>query len=200
MTSDLDAHVRTVDPDRWASSRFIADPAPRTDVVALYAFDHELRRATVVASKPLLAEIRLTWWSEVLDQIYSGQQVRRHPTAQALAEAIGRRAIPREPLEAALDARLHALADDPASGEVEAAGFIAETAALALDPGVDREAAHRLGRAWRAGVITPDDRAAARRVSTAAFPAVAQAALAGRAGTELARRLRLTWAVARGRV
>lgn len=200
MSDDLDAHIRTVDPDRWLSSRFIADPQARADVVAIYSFDHELRRAPLMASKPLLAEIRLTWWGEVLDQIYGGQPVRAHPTAQALSAAVTRRGLPREPLEAALDARLYALEGDRAAGEVEAAGAIAEAAGLVLDPAVDRAAARALGAAWRAGSPTTDTRSAARRVSAAAFPAVAHAALAGRSGGELARRLRLTWAVARGRV
>lgn len=169
-------------------------------MIALYAFDHELARAPLIASKPLLAEIRLTWWSEVLDQIYGGEPVRLHPTAQALATAVTRRKLPRRPLEAALDARLYALDGDREGAEIEAAGAVAEAAALALDPEAEGEAARVLGAAWRSGVLTAEARAAARRMSTAAFPAVAHAALAGKAGGELARRLRLTWSVARGRV
>lgn len=169
-------------------------------MLALYAYDHELRRATRIASKPLLAEIRLTWWGEVLDQIYGGAPVRLHPTAQALAAAVARRDLPRAPLEGALEARLFALGDDSASGEPEAAEHITEAAALALDPAVDREAARMLGRAWGESRLTPKARAAARSVSATAFPAVAHAVLTGRARSELAKRLRLTWAVARGRV
>ncbi|HEY9218896.1 MAG TPA: squalene/phytoene synthase family protein, partial [Phenylobacterium sp.] len=89
--SDLDSLVQRVDPDRWLSSRFIADPAARADVIAVYAFDHELARAPRVASEPLLGEIRLTWWSEVLDEIFAGGAVRHHPGAQALANAVRRR-------------------------------------------------------------------------------------------------------------
>ena len=85
---DLDALVRRVDPDRWLSSRFIADPGARADVIALYAFDHELARAPRWRSNALLGEIRLTWWREALDEIFDGRPVRRHPTAQALAEAV----------------------------------------------------------------------------------------------------------------
>jgi phytoene/squalene synthetase len=35
-------------------------------VIALYAFDHELARATLRTSNPTLAQIRLTWWAEGL--------------------------------------------------------------------------------------------------------------------------------------
>jgi phytoene synthase len=160
-------------------------------VIALYAFDGELARAGRVASQPLLAEIRLTWWREVLDEVYEDRPVRRHPTAQALATAVARRRLSREPLEAAVDSWID-------GQDAAAAGAIAEAAALALDPGIDRDASRIAGRAWRAGVDA-EARAASRRLSAAAFPAVAHAVLHGRQDGELARRLRLTWAIARGR-
>src|SRR3954464_4673812 len=94
---DLDEIVRRADPDRWLSSRFIAAPAARADVVAIYAYDHELARAPRVASNPLLGEIRLTWWREVLDEAFGGGHVRHHPPAQARAAAIAGRGLPREP-------------------------------------------------------------------------------------------------------
>lgn len=189
--SDLDGQVRRTDPDRWLSSRFIADAEKRADVVALYAFDHELARAGRVASNPLLAEVRLTWWGEVLDEVFEGRPVRRHPTALALAEAVGRRGLPREPLEAAVDAWID-------GRDADAAGAVAEAAALALDAGVDREAAQIAGRAWRTGVDA-EAKAAARRLSAEAFPAAAHAVLHGRRRGEVGRRLRVTWAVLRGR-
>jgi phytoene synthase len=159
-------------------------------VIALYAFDHELARARRVTSNPLMAEIRITWWSEALDEIYEGRSVRRHPVAQALAMAVARAGLPRDPLEAALDARSEG--DEPA-----AAGAIAEAAALLLEGSTDREAARIAGRAWREGV-TAEVRLASARLSAATFPAVAHAGL--RPGGELARRARLTWTVMRGRL
>src|SRR5437762_185405 len=98
QTADLDALIRRVDPDRWLSSRFIGQAAPRADVIALYAFDHELARAPRVASNALLGEMRLTWWREALEEIFEGRPVRQHPAAQALAAAVGRRGLQREPL------------------------------------------------------------------------------------------------------
>ncbi|MEO8114657.1 MAG: squalene/phytoene synthase family protein, partial [Phenylobacterium sp.] len=117
--SDLDALVRRVDPDRWLSSRFVGEAAARADLIALYAYDYELARAPRAASNALLGEIRLTWWREALDEIYEGRPVRYHPAAQALAEAVGRRDLPRGPLEAMIDARYRELDPSP-MGEAEA--------------------------------------------------------------------------------
>jgi phytoene synthase len=197
---DLDGLIRRVDHDRWLSSRFVADPQARADVIAIYAFDHELRRARLAASQPLLAEIRLTWWSEVLDEIYGGAAARRHATAQALAGAVARGGLPREHLEGALDARFYAPAEDPEVGEVQGAGHVAAAAALRLDRQADAAAASTVGQAWARREVDAGARAAARRLSAAAFPAVAHATLAGGSSSDLMRRLRLTWAVARGRI
>src|SRR3990167_10771596 len=97
LSEDLDGLVRRVDPDRWLSSRFIADGAARADVIALYAYDYELARAPKVASNALMGEIRLTWWREALDEVFESRPVRHHPTAQALAAAAAAHGLPREP-------------------------------------------------------------------------------------------------------
>jgi phytoene synthase len=181
---DLDALIRRVHPDRWLSSRFIADPEKRADVIALYAFDYELRRAVEGTSNAIMAEIRLTWWSEALEEIYHGRQARRHPAAEALERVVRRSAPPREVLEAIVEARMRG---DSASTEAA----VSEGAALILDPGADPAAVR--------AVMIGGDRAAAGRLSPAAFPAVAHLALVGRSGI-VARRLRLTLAVATGRL
>jgi phytoene synthase len=223
--SDLDALVRRVDPDRWLSSRFVTDPLARADVVALYAFDHELARAPKVASNALLGEIRLTWWREVLDEVYEDRPVRRHPTAQALAQAVRRRGLPRAPLEAMIEGRYRELDPSPMTPDEaqqwagDTAGSAAVAAALALDPKGPADAARPAGAAWALGrrlaagelgvegpAILRDALAAARthgrRLSVAAFPAAAHAALAdGKVGgSELSKRLKLIWTVARGRI
>ena len=222
---DLDAQTRRLDPERWLSSRFIADPEARADVIAIYAFDHELARAPKVASNSLMGEIRLTWWREVLDEVYEGRPVRHHPTAQALARAIDSRGLPREPLEAMIDARYREL--DPAPMNLAdalewatgAGGGAAVSAARVLDPNADVVRAEQGGKAWAIGRLmgtaglTGDDAqgalraalAAAGGLSVAAFPAIAHATLArpraeGRRPSELEMRLRLLWATVRGRV
>jgi len=216
---DLDALVRRVDPDRWMSSRFVSDGEARADLISLYAFDHELARAPRVASNPLIGEIRLTWWGEALDEIFEGRPVRRHPAALALADVVRRRDLPREPLEAMIEARAReldgSLLDEAAAlaWARDTGGLAAELAARILDPAADATAARSAGAAWALGrkaaeapALAPlvartlgEARMAARRLTPTAFPAVAHAALARhRAASALSKRLRLTWAVARG--
>ena len=218
---DLDNLVRRADPDRWLSSRFIADECARADVLALYAYDHELARAPRVASNPLLGEIRLTWWREALDDVFEGRPARAHPTARALADVVLRRGLAREPLETLIDARYRELDKTPMR-ETElldwardTGGIGAQVAAQILDPAADAKLALAGGAAWALGKRLdryPDlrptflrvihaARGASRALSVAAFPAVAHAALAGRpTSNDFSRRLRLTVAVARGKI
>lgn len=220
MDDDLDELIRRVDPDRWLSSRFIADPVLRADVVAVYAYDHELGRAPRVASNPLLGEIRLTWWREMLDEAYEGRAVRRHPTAQALAAVIARHHLPRGPLEAMIDARYRELdaapmtADEALEWARDTAGRAAELVAMILTPGRDAGPARAGGTAWalaRRGAEDPKlvqlaeetlegAQKAVRKLEPAAFPAVAHAALVRRSRGPMRDRLTITLAVARGRL
>lgn len=225
MTEDLDDLIRRTDPDRWLSSRFIGDAQARADVIALYAYDYELARAPKVASNSLLGEIRLTWWNEVLDEIYEGRDVRRHPTAQALADVVRRHGLPRDPLEAMIDARYRELDAAPMSAEEavtwaqDTAGGAAMLAAQVLDAAQAPEGPRAAGAAWGLAVLQRKGSgphlkeaivgalrdAQAAGVGVAAFPAVAHAALARpyadrRVLTDLGKRLRITWAVASGRL
>ena len=226
---DLDALVRRVDPDRWLASRFISDTEARADVIALYALNYELSRAAEVASQPLIGEMRLAWWREALEEIYELRTVRRHPTALALAEAAPRRGLQRADLEALIDGRLRELhpwplADDEITDYLDAtAGCLMTLAARVLSDDTLLDL-RPVGRAWglaglmRLGGRLPpgwgamevdhvlqDAKAAVRALPVAAFPAVAYATLArsyagGAAPSELSKRLRLTWAVLRGRI
>jgi phytoene synthase len=226
---DLDQLIRRVDPDRWLTSRFVADRGARADVLALYAFDHELARATKAASTSLLAEIRLTWWREALDEMFSEGPVRRHPVAEALADAVRRRGLPREPLEAMIDGQIEVLEVESLDAAAAIAwadaveGSAAMLAAAILDPAGDARAAAPAGRAWGLALLQRSSRAprdaitpalgealaaarvAAKALSVATLPAALPAALARfdlsvHAPGPLRKRLALVLASASGRV
>ncbi len=220
----FDDAVRKGDPDRWLASRFIGDRARRDQVVVLYAFDMELARARRVTTSPMTADIRLAWWSDALDEIYAGAAVRAHPVVQALASVIAAHDLDRSPLEGIIIARREALFTpivDPAgalSWADDVAGSLAVLAARVLDREVLEAPVRLAGQVTglamlaRSGVnfegmaaLISEILKAANRVVAAispqAFPAVAPGALARHGGAyELSRRLRLTWAVARGRL
>ena len=152
---DIEDGVRKGDPDRWLASRFIADAAARADVLALYAFDHVLARVPAMVSEPLMGEIRLTWWSEALDEIYAGGPVRSHPVSLALAQAVRRRALDRAPLDDLIAARMTDLDARPFEGEAEAlayadhtAGALAQAAAQALGAAAELDAVRLAGQAY----------------------------------------------------
>ena len=229
MADDLDRGVRLADPDRWLASRFIADRRARADVIALYAYDHELARASRVTANPLVAQMRLTWWREVLDEIFAGRPARRHPVAERLAETIRRHDLPRGFLDAMIHARIWGL-DSSRLGSGEAllwadavGGSATMLAARVLDPGASEAAALAAGRVWglvllkRAGAADgPAFRSrleqslgeasrATRGLSAAAFPAVVCATLAwgdmrATPPSQASKQLALLWAVARGRL
>ena len=225
---DLDAAVRAADPDRWLASRFIADPGLRADVIAVYAFDNELRRIPQLVTEPLMAEIRLTWWREGLEAIAVGRSPPGHPVLIALAGAASRRKLSVASLEAMVGARLMALdgvrLDDAPAVQRHVAGTtgaVMTLAAAMLAPG-DVGTLQPLATAWWiaeqawAGATDAEliaqgraalaaSRPGVRGLPPAAFPAVAYAALAvpyfaGRKPGPLETRLRLLGAVLRGRV
>lgn len=79
--------VRRGDPDRFLAA--MATPvADRAVLFPIYAFNVEIARAPWVASEPAIAEIRLQWWRDALDEISSGGNVRRHEVVTPLASVL----------------------------------------------------------------------------------------------------------------
>jgi phytoene synthase len=151
----LDQTVRRIDPDRWLASRFIADPASRVAVTALYALNVELARVGPSVSQPLAGEIRLAWWRERIEAIASGGAPPAQPALRALAPEIASGRAPMALLDAMVEAR-HAdleavpFADDAALARYldGTAGAVMGLAARALSPEAPLRAVVEAGRAW----------------------------------------------------
>jgi NADH dehydrogenase [ubiquinone] 1 alpha subcomplex assembly factor 6 len=103
--------VRTHDPDRFSASLF-APSDRREDLWAVHAFAHEVAKTREVVSQPVMGTIRLQWWREAIDGIYAGTP-RRHEVIDALAIAVDRRRLPRDPFDALIDGRERDLEDAP---------------------------------------------------------------------------------------
>jgi phytoene synthase len=99
-SSDLLLRLRAADPDRFFCTLFA--PAEKREALALlYLFNHELARAREVASQPMLALIRLTWWREVVE----GQR-KLHEIATPLSAALEAGIFQPEDLLALIEARM----------------------------------------------------------------------------------------------
>jgi phytoene synthase len=81
------ALVERGDPLRFRTA-MMAPVAQRGALFALYAFNVEVSRAPWVTSEAMIAEMRLQWWRDVLEEIAEGKTVRRHEVATPLSQVI----------------------------------------------------------------------------------------------------------------
>jgi hypothetical protein len=97
------AIAKANDEDRYLVAMLAPESAGR-HLATLLAFNVEVSKIHRVVSEPMLGEIRLQWWREVLDQIYSNQPVHSHEVTLALQDTISALSLPREHFDALLDA------------------------------------------------------------------------------------------------
>jgi len=208
LGTTLDEQVRTADIDRWLASRFVADEALRADLVALYAFEAELMAIPTRVTQPLLAEMRYAWWREQMDGVFAGVARKGHPVLEALTDLVARHALPREPFDALIDAHIGRVHGEPHDLDAFYVGPMQAAVQVLAGAGFD-DAVASAGRVRAFGQTGQRDQARALRVEAnralkvlpaAAFPAVASAALLKPEAPEAVKRLRLTWAVATGRI
>ncbi len=203
----LDAQVRTADPDRWLSSRFVGDPQARRDLIALYAFEAELMGIPTRVTQPLLAEMRYAWWREQMDGVFAGTARKGHPVLEALTDLVARHDLDRAPFDALIEAHIDRVHGEPHDLDAFYVGPMQAAVEMLAGPGHAAIVADA-GRVWGLSQVGRGDEAKALRLAanrslrtlpSAGFPAVAHAALAN-GGSEAGKRLRLTLAIVRGRI
>lgn len=138
----LDACAEKVargDPDRFAAAMTAPMPG-RGDLMVLYAFNLEIARAPWATAEPLIAQMRLQWWLDALDEIATGATVRAHEVATPLAALVRRAALPGEPLRRIVEARGREIEAQPLPGLAALWDFLDATTG-----GLTRLAAQALG-------------------------------------------------------
>ncbi len=96
--------VRRGDADRFLAA-MAAPPASRELLWPLYAFNLEVARAPWLTQEPIIAEMRLQFWRDTLDEIAAGHPPRAHEVAaplHALHDEVG---LPVPALHRMIDAR-----------------------------------------------------------------------------------------------
>lgn len=110
--SPVAALVRRYDLDRYQAALF-ASAERRDALYALYAFNYEVARVREVVSEPMLGQIRLQWWREVIDATYAGVPARRHEVVSPLTDAIRRHSLSRADFDRLIDVRERDLDPEP---------------------------------------------------------------------------------------
>jgi phytoene synthase len=208
MTVDLDTQVRAADPDRWLSSRFVTDVQARADLIALYAFEAELLAIPTRVTQPMLAEMRYTWWAEQMEGVFAHTPRIGHPVLEAMTTAVARHGLDRAPFDALIEAHIGRVHGEPHDLDAFYVGPMQVAARVLAGEGHDATVAEagrlwalsQVGRADEARALRPAANLALRSLPATAFPAIAHAALAGFDHPEPVKRLRLLWAVLRGRI
>ena len=213
------AIVRRHDRDRYQTALFA--PADRREALfALYAFNYEVARVREAVTTPMLGQIRLQWWREVIEAAYAGRPARRHEVVQPLVAAIREFGLSRAHFDRIIDTRERDLDDTPpadlaalidyAEGTSSALLFLALEALGAAEP-VAVEAAREVGIAYAlAGLLRampfhaasgrsyiPQDIAARVGLDPASLCASARHAGAAQSGRGVGRRRRRRISAAR---
>ncbi|NEY89121.1 squalene/phytoene synthase family protein [Tabrizicola oligotrophica] len=143
--------VERGDPDRFAAV-MAAPPAARARLLPLYAFNLEVARAPWVSKEPMIAEMRLQWWRDVVAEPVA----RAHEVAAPFHAVIREAGLPLPVIDRLIAARLHdawgePFADGPAFEAYldDTAGGLMWLAAVACG-GHDEAAARALG--WASGL------------------------------------------------
>ena len=84
------ACARTVeqgDPDRFRTV-MAAPVTARSVLFPLYAFNVEVARAPWVTQEAMIAEMRLQWWRDALEEIATDAEVRKHEVTTPLGSVL----------------------------------------------------------------------------------------------------------------
>jgi phytoene synthase len=117
--------VRTHDFARYASTLFL--PAiQRRALLAVYAFNVEISRVRDQVSQPLPGEIRMQWWTDMLDGAGHGE-VEGNPVAVELLQVIGDFRLPVAPLSRLIEEHQFDLYNDPMPSMAALEGYVTDT-------------------------------------------------------------------------
>ncbi len=140
------------DADRFAAA-MAAPVAVRALLCPLWAFNLEVARAPWASSEPMIAEMRLQFWRDVLEERAAGKPPRAHEVAAPLAEVLCRVPEVIPALDRLVAARRWDIYRDPFEDEAAFAAYLDDTAGSLAWAGArvlgatDEEAIRRIGRA-----------------------------------------------------
>lgn len=204
--------VQKGDPDRFLA--IMSGPLTlREKLFPLYAMNIEVARAPWVTQESMIAEMRLQWWRDALEEIANGGDVRRHEVVTPLASVLKPRQA--KSLYSLIEARRWDIYKDPFEDEAQFNQHLMDTSGVLLAvaaelAGVtDTALIARIGQAdglvrWLQAIPALESQGRIPLVDgrAEAISGLAKTALAdlrqarrdlGRVSAEVAAVLRLTW-------
>ena len=124
------ALVERGDPDRFAAT-MAAPPKARESLFPLYAFNLEVARAPWVTTEPLIAEMRLQWWRDVVAAPKSGAAL-AHEVAGPLHHVIHSKNLPIPPLDKLIAARRWDIGQNPFITTTDLSDYLEDTGAALM--------------------------------------------------------------------
>ena len=118
------ALVQRGDPDRF-TALMAAPVAARARLLPLYAFNLELARAPWVSGEPMISEMRLQWWRDIIAE----RTPRAHEVAAPLHALIQETGLPIPLLDRMAEARRWDIYRDPFADEAAFAAYLDDTGA-----------------------------------------------------------------------
>lgn len=143
--------VQRGDPDRFAAI-MAAPTAARARLFPLYAFNLEVARAPWVSKEPMIGEMRLQWWRDVVAE----PAPRAHEVAGPFHALIQEAALPLGVIDRLIEARIHDVYGESFSDGADFEHYLDDTAgglmwlAAKACGGTDEPAARALG--WAMGL------------------------------------------------
>ncbi|APO86655.1 squalene/phytoene synthase family protein [Marivivens sp. JLT3646] len=141
--------VRQGDSDRFLAT-MAAPPEARAKLFPLYAFNLEVAKAPWVTREPMIAQMRLQWWQDIVTEVVEGKPPRAHEVAGPFAEVVKSSALPPSVISTMINARYWDINGDLFENEEaviahidRGAGSLTVLAALALGSDADKEEAIR---------------------------------------------------------
>ena len=119
--------VQRGDPDRFRAV-MAAPREVRGQLFPLYAFNLEVARAPWVTQEPLIAEMRLQWWRDAVENAASGA-ARAHEVAGPLHDLIRDFGLPVEVLDRLIAARRWDIHRDPHADVAALDSYLEDTGA-----------------------------------------------------------------------
>ncbi|MEY8117768.1 phytoene/squalene synthase family protein [Falsihalocynthiibacter sp. BN13B15] len=143
------ALVEKGDPDRFLAT-MAAAPALRGGLFTLAAYNLELARAPWASKEPMIAEMRLQWWRDLIDEIAAKGVVRTHEVSASLVQCVQEFGLSAQNLDQMAAARLWDAYTEPFADQDD------------FDEYIDHTAGHLMWMACQTLGAQPDDEKSVR--------------------------------------